>query len=84
MDQEWTFAPHLPEETLEEYCFDRLSATETAEVEEHLLVCSSCQLALEELDDYIRLMKAATASLEIPSLESAESEPSAIAAEQSR
>jgi anti-sigma factor RsiW len=51
---------HLTEEMLEEYCFNRLLETTKAAVEEHLLVCPACQEALQSLDEYISLMKAAT------------------------
>jgi hypothetical protein len=52
---------HPTPETLEEYSFQRLSEADTEGVEEHLLVCGECQCALAEIDEYIVLMKAATA-----------------------
>ena len=53
---------HFGEEVFENYAFDRLSGEETARFEEHLLQCEQCQSLLAETDDYIRLMKAATAA----------------------
>jgi hypothetical protein len=52
---------HPTPETLEEYAFQRLSEAETEGLEEHLLVCGECQHALADIDEYIVLMKVATA-----------------------
>src|SRR5271169_6610166 len=54
------FDSHPCEETLEEYCFNRLLEPAQSKVEEHLLICTTCQATLQNLDEYIRLMKAAT------------------------
>lgn len=51
------FREHPDENVLEEYAFGRLNEAEAAILEEHILVCEQCQLALVETDDYIRLMK---------------------------
>lgn len=56
-----TFNIHPPEETLEEYCFNRLPHENAAAIEEHLLICEPCQHTVKNLDEYIALMKAATA-----------------------
>ncbi len=58
---ETLFFVHLSTDTLEEYAFNRLSETEAESLEEHLLVCRTCQASLAEVDEYIFLMKAATA-----------------------
>jgi hypothetical protein len=58
----WTFDRHPPEDAFEDYAFDRLSREDTREFEEHLLVCETCQHTLAETDDYVRLMKSATAA----------------------
>ncbi len=56
-------------ETLEEYAFKRLPEAATESLEEHLLVCAACQQKLREVDEYILLMKQATAArLEHPPL----------------
>ena len=60
MDTELTLILHLTEEVLEEYCFDRLSAEMTGAVEEHLLVCSTCQELLRSLDEFIQLLRMAS------------------------
>jgi hypothetical protein len=52
---------HLAEEVLEEYAFDRLPEAQTAEIEEHLLVCAECREALEAVDEFILLAKVAAA-----------------------
>jgi Putative zinc-finger len=59
-----TFKPnhHPGEDVFENYAFDRLSEREAAHFEEHLLVCESCQSKFAEADEYIQVMKAATAA----------------------
>jgi hypothetical protein len=52
---------HPSVEVLEEYWFNRLPKEAMEKVEEHLLVCQSCQNTFEEVEEYIHLMKAATA-----------------------
>jgi hypothetical protein len=52
---------HPSEEVFEEYAFQRLSDSATDSVEEHLLICAKCQEELFEIDQYIQLMKHATA-----------------------
>lgn len=54
---------HFPEETLEAYALGKLSDEVSALLEEHLLVCSTCQARLDEVDEYIRVMKAAASGL---------------------
>ena len=51
---------HPTEDLLEEYSFGRVYEPALTAVEEHLLICVSCQIKLEELDDYKALMKSAT------------------------
>ena len=58
---------HPSDEVIEEYRFDRLSEPATASVEEHLLVCVECQEALLNLDQFVMLMKQATARLRFKS-----------------
>jgi hypothetical protein len=53
---------HPDDDAFENYAFDRLSANDLAAFEEHLLICENCQRRLERTDEYIRLMKAATAA----------------------
>jgi hypothetical protein len=55
------FRVHPSEDVLEEYAFGRLSRDHLSTVEEHLLVCETCQTALEHTDQFIRLVKTATA-----------------------
>jgi hypothetical protein len=52
---------HPAEEILEEYAFNRLGDAQAAALEEHILICADCQKNLEDIDEYILLMKAATA-----------------------
>lgn len=57
------FHSHPTETAWERYSFGRVSEREAAALEEHLLVCETCQISLQEVTVYIRLMKAATADL---------------------
>jgi len=60
--QKLTLIPktHPADEVFESYAFGRLSGRETADLEEHVLICEMCQSKLAQTDDYVRLMKAAT------------------------
>ena len=40
-----------------------LSEKDCKPLEEHLLICLTCQIRLEEMDEYIKVMKAATAAV---------------------
>lgn len=53
------FSSHVEDHVLEEYAFGRLSADEIARIEEHLLICPTCQYRLKETDEYILLVKQA-------------------------
>lgn len=53
---------HPDEDVFEDYLFERLSEEDIADFEEHLLICEQCQDTLAKTDDYIQVMKAATAA----------------------
>jgi hypothetical protein len=53
---------HPHQDVFEDYAFERLSADDAAVFEEHLLICEECQDTLARTDDYILVMKAATAA----------------------
>jgi len=55
------FPPHPSEELLEEYFFHRLAEAQVAQIEEHLLTCEACRIAVQELDAFILTMKAEAA-----------------------
>ena len=50
---------HIQEEILEKYALHQLAEEQTEPVEIHLLICSTCQNRLDEIDQYIRTMKSA-------------------------
>lgn len=50
---------HPNEEILEEYAFHRLPEGLAAQVEEHLLICHTCQDALAETDRFVSALRAA-------------------------
>jgi hypothetical protein len=56
---------HAPEETLEKFAMGKLSESEVAPLEEHLLVCHACQDRLEQMDNFVHTAKTATAKLEL-------------------
>ena len=53
---------HPDDEAIENYAFGRLSDSDLVAVEEHLLICEDCQSRVERTEEYIHLMKAATAA----------------------
>jgi hypothetical protein len=64
MEAVFSVQGHPAADTFEEYAFKRLSEADTEALEEHVLVCPECQASLAEVDDYILLMKQATADRE--------------------
>jgi anti-sigma factor RsiW len=58
-----SFLSHIPEGMLEKYVLGRLPDAEMATADEHLLVCPTCQTNLQAIDEYIAVMKAATAAV---------------------
>ena len=54
---------HIPDDLLEEYALGRHSVRDCAPVDEHLLVCPTCQNNLAEIDEYVRVMKTALTAL---------------------
>ena len=53
---------HPDQDAFEDYAFERLPLDEAAHFEEHLLICEECQETLAKTDEYIYVMKAATAA----------------------
>jgi hypothetical protein len=56
------FQDHPDDDIWEEYSFGRVRDSAEAALEEHLLVCERCQITLANTDQFVRLMKVATAS----------------------
>jgi len=54
---------HIPEELLEEFALGRVPDPDCTPVDEHLLICPACQNNLAEIDEYIRVIRAALAAL---------------------
>jgi hypothetical protein len=52
---------HPHEDVFEDYAFDRLSGNDAGKFEEHLLICEECQGTLAKTEEYILVMKTATA-----------------------
>jgi hypothetical protein len=55
------FDRHPSETVWEEYALGMRSDEDCALLEEHLLLCSTCQDVLAKVDEYLRVVKAATA-----------------------
>jgi hypothetical protein len=55
------FHSHVADDVLEVYALGTLPEHECAPVEEHLLLCTVCQIRLEETDEYIQVVKTAAA-----------------------
>jgi hypothetical protein len=51
--EEFNNMAHPDDEMLDQYATSRLGEERLAEVEEHLLICSTCQARLSELDDFL-------------------------------
>ena len=54
---------HIQEELLERYSLGKLAEDESASLEEHLLICHSCQDRLAETDEFVRTIRAAVPKL---------------------
>ena len=53
---------HYPDDVLERYAMGKLSALDYVPLEEHLLICTSCQTNLLAVEDYIQIARAALAA----------------------
>ena len=60
LDSTQRFVSHPTEEILEEYARNHLPEALVAQVEEHLLICPSCQDAVSEIDRFVSAFQAAT------------------------
>jgi hypothetical protein len=57
------YGSHVEEELLEQYSVGCLVQSEVARVEEHVLLCESCQEKLEQIDSLVRSFRSAGAQL---------------------
>jgi hypothetical protein len=57
------YGQHASEDAIEHYVLGGLDEQEVADVEEHLLVCSTCQARLEEAESFITAMRSAATKL---------------------
>ena len=55
--------PHLNEDEVERYSIGSVSEPELAPLEEHLLLCETCQIRVTETDVYVAAVKAAGESV---------------------
>ncbi len=54
-----TLISHATEESLEAYALNRAGALQTERLEEHLLICEHCCVALTAVDQEIQVMRLA-------------------------
>jgi hypothetical protein len=52
---------HASEDALERYCLGSVPPAELERIESHLLVCIACQDRLRDAEEYVRIMRQATA-----------------------
>jgi len=57
------YGQHASDDALEQYLFGGLDEQEVASMEEHLLVCSTCQARLEETESFVTAMRSAARKL---------------------
>lgn len=62
MDLSELIPNHPSEESLEAYILRQLDSTQEAHLEEHLLLCDHCRSTLEELEEFVTVMKSVTAT----------------------
>lgn len=56
---------HLDPELIERYGMRRASEIDETRVEEHLLICESCRVALSRSDEYVAAIRAALISMPV-------------------
>ena len=57
------FCLELPDDVLERYAMGTLSGPDFIPLEEHLLVCTTCQSRLAALEDFVQVIRSALAAL---------------------
>jgi hypothetical protein len=57
---------HLGEELLERYSIGSLAEPDLVRLEEHVLICETCQERLAETDSWVRAMRRAASGLPVP------------------
>lgn len=57
-------SPHPTNDALESYIMGRLAEQDLTHLEEHLLICSRCQDAVQEIEAFVTAAKAATQTLQ--------------------
>jgi hypothetical protein len=62
---------HILDDDLEAYSMHRMSVAASAPVEEHLLVCESCQVRLTGFDQYAAAVRGACHRMQQPKVRTA-------------
>ena len=54
---------HISEDRLEAYVMRTLSSIDTEQIDEHLLICESCRVHLQDSEEFVLAMRAAARRL---------------------
>ena len=57
------FESHFPDDVLEKYAMGTLSNLDYGPLEEHLLLCTTCQTRLAEVEEFVLVIRVALAQL---------------------
>jgi hypothetical protein len=56
---------HFPEHVLESYAMGKAPSLDCGPLEEHLLLCEACRKRLTKIEEFIQVIRAAIAELEV-------------------
>ncbi len=57
------FESHFPDEVFEKYVMGKLASLDYGPLEEHLLLCSTCQTRLNQVEEFVLVIRAALTRL---------------------
>jgi predicted anti-sigma-YlaC factor YlaD len=57
--------PHFPEHVLESYAMGKAPSLDYGPLEEHLLLCEACRQRLMKVEEFILVIRAALAEMEV-------------------
>lgn len=52
------FESHFPDDVLEQYSMGKLSSLDYGPLEEHLLLCTTCQTRLTKVEEFVQVIRA--------------------------
>jgi hypothetical protein len=57
------FESHFPDDVFEKYAMETLPTLDYGPLEEHLLLCTTCQMRLIEVEEFVLVIRAALREL---------------------